>query len=294
MAASQTCLFYVTVGLLLLAVASMLLRVPVLAGVLAVAGGGTAVAMTSKARMVAVAAKKSAPVPTPANPPKTTSRPARPLTSRVARFNPTRHQRPVRMAPAKYQSLAPPDDWSRGGMKNTLPGEGRTPVLDEPQIAQEDSGGSWVPPAPEAPTAAEVKHRRAMRARAMSQHNSWMEEDPEISEQLEMGGGGPSASVVSHAPQLAAGGGRKGLADFTPGLPSCCPSTPAGVIRNNGLYGIKGDYRCDIMKRSAVADAGFVEPLGARNEFMRYASYDMPNYRNQYMIKKGPSPGPNN
>ena len=206
-------------------------------------------------------------MPVPAPP---ALRSTRPVTGRGARFN----------SSVRATCSAPP------------PVRARDPVLDQPVIAQEDSGGSWTPPAPTPPTAQQAQHRRAMRARATSSRNSWMEEDPEV--QADVSTTAPSAGLVAHAPQLAAGGRRQGLADFAPGLPSCCPSTPTSIIRNNGLYGIKGDYRCDIMKRSAVANTGFVEPLGARNEFLRYASYDMPNHRNQYMIKKGPSPGPHN
>lgn len=78
--------------------------------------------------------------------------------------------------------------------------------------------------------------------------------------------------------------------EFVPNLPSCGEHTPTELIRNNGLYGVKGDYNCDIMKRMGVMDAGFVEPLGAREEWIKYLGYDMPNKRDQYMIRKEKGP----
>jgi hypothetical protein len=62
-------------------------------------------------------------------------------------------------------------------------------------------------------------------------------------------------------------------------------------LRGSGLYGgIKGDYTHDIMKRSAVMDAGFVQPLGAREEWVRYLGYDIANKRDQFMIRAEPGP----
>ena len=78
--------------------------------------------------------------------------------------------------------------------------------------------------------------------------------------------------------------------EFVPNLPSCGEHTPTELIRNNGLYGVKGDYNCDIMKRTAVMDAGFVQPLGAREEWIKYLGYDMPNKRDQFMIRKEKGP----
>jgi hypothetical protein len=57
-------------------------------------------------------------------------------------------------------------------------------------------------------------------------------------------------------------------------------------IRNEGLYGIHGDLNCLNMRRSAVADTGFVMPINARQEFVRYLAYDMPNYRNQWQTAR--------
>jgi hypothetical protein len=78
----------------------------------------------------------------------------------------------------------------------------------------------------------------------------------------------------------------QGNSEYTPGLPSCCPSTATEEIRNNGLYGVVGDLRCRIANRKTIADKGFVEPLNARTEWARYASYDVPHKRDQYMIQK--------
>lgn len=78
--------------------------------------------------------------------------------------------------------------------------------------------------------------------------------------------------------------------EFVSNLPSCGEHTPTELIRNNGLYGVKGDYNCDIMKRSAVMDAGYVQPLGAREEWIKYLGYDTPHKRDQFMIRKEKGP----
>jgi hypothetical protein len=56
------------------------------------------------------------------------------------------------------------------------------------------------------------------------------------------------------------------------------------VIRNKGLYGIKGNVACDLLKRSAVADTGFIQPLGARDAFLAYNTYDQLHAKDQFMI----------
>ena len=78
--------------------------------------------------------------------------------------------------------------------------------------------------------------------------------------------------------------------EYTPNIPACCPTTPTDDIRNNGLYGVKGDYNCDIMKRGAVMDKGFIQPIGARTEFLKYLAYDVPNKRDQWMARKENGP----
>lgn len=67
-------------------------------------------------------------------------------------------------------------------------------------------------------------------------------------------------------------------------LPTCCNDNPRDVIRNQGLYGIKGNTACDLLKRSAVADSGFLQPLGARNAFLAYNSYDQLHAKDPFMI----------
>ena len=71
-------------------------------------------------------------------------------------------------------------------------------------------------------------------------------------------------------------------------LPECREENPRDVIRNKGLYGIKGNVSCDLLKRSAVADTGFIQPLGARNAFLAYNSYDQLHAKDQYMIPVTP------
>lgn len=93
------------------------------------------------------------------------------------------------------------------------------------------------------------------------------------------------AAQVMNSPEMMTPCPR-GNPQYTPGLPSCCPSTPAEEIRNNGLYGIVGDLNCRISNRSTVSNRGFVEPLNARTEFLRYMSYDMPHKRDTTLIQR--------
>ena len=67
-------------------------------------------------------------------------------------------------------------------------------------------------------------------------------------------------------------------------LPECREESPKDVIRNKGLYGIKGNVACDLLKRSAVADTGFIQPLGARDAFLAYNTYDQLHAKDQFMI----------
>ena len=48
-------------------------------------------------------------------------------------------------------------------------------------------------------------------------------------------------------------------------LPTCCQQTPKDIIRNQGLYGIKGNLSCDLLKRSAVSDRG----LDSRGRYLK-------------------------
>jgi hypothetical protein len=74
------------------------------------------------------------------------------------------------------------------------------------------------------------------------------------------------------------------IAAVVSGLPECCQQTPQQVIRNQGLYGVKGNLSCDLLKRSAVADRGFLEPLGARNAFLAYNAYDQLHSKDPWLI----------
>lgn len=74
------------------------------------------------------------------------------------------------------------------------------------------------------------------------------------------------------------------IAAVVPGLPTCCQSTPKEVIRNQGLYGIRGNLSCAKLQRSAVADRGFLEPLHARNSFLAYEAYDQLHAKDQWLI----------
>ena len=60
----------------------------------------------------------------------------------------------------------------------------------------------------------------------------------------------------------------------------------AADVRARGLYGIKPDFNDEIMQRGAVMNKGFIQPLAARSEFARYLAYDLPNRRDQFMVRK--------
>lgn len=81
------------------------------------------------------------------------------------------------------------------------------------------------------------------------------------------------------------------IADVVPDLPQCNQLTPKQIIRNQGLYGIKGDTRCDLYQRSTYQDTRFVEPLAARNQFLAYNAYDQLHQRDSYLIPNSVSPG---
>jgi hypothetical protein len=80
------------------------------------------------------------------------------------------------------------------------------------------------------------------------------------------------------------------IANIVPGLPTTCQTTPMQEIRNNGLYGIRGNLSCDHLKRSAVSDFGFLQPLGARDAWIAYNSYDQLHAKDQYLIPSTPAP----
>jgi hypothetical protein len=77
---------------------------------------------------------------------------------------------------------------------------------------------------------------------------------------------------------------EESIAAVVSGLPTCCQQTPMEAIRNQGLYGVKGNLSCDKLKRSAVADFNLLEPLGARNAFLAYNSYDQLHAKDQFLI----------
>ena len=96
----------------------------------------------------------------------------------------------------------------------------------------------------------------------------------------------PNGESVWRVPEAAVDQcSREGsIAAVVSGLPECCQQTPMEVIRNQGLYGVKGNLSCDKLKRSTVADFGFIEPLGARNAFLAYNAYDQLHAKDQFMI----------
>ncbi len=80
------------------------------------------------------------------------------------------------------------------------------------------------------------------------------------------------------------------IASIVPGLPNCCEGNPKDVIRNQGLYGIKGNLSCDKLKRNAVQDSRFIEPIRARNSWAAYNSYDQLHAKDQFMVPAKSAP----
>ena len=56
------------------------------------------------------------------------------------------------------------------------------------------------------------------------------------------------------------------------------------VIRNQGLYGIRGNLSCEKLRRNAKQDTRFIEPVGARNAWAAYNAYDQKHARDPFMI----------
>ncbi len=80
------------------------------------------------------------------------------------------------------------------------------------------------------------------------------------------------------------------IASIVPGLPNCCEGNPKDIIRNQGLYGIKGNLSCEKLKRNAVQDTRFIEPIRARNSWAAYNSYDQLHAKDQFMVPAKSAP----
>lgn len=74
------------------------------------------------------------------------------------------------------------------------------------------------------------------------------------------------------------------ISAIVPELSENNSATAKQIIRNNGLYGIRGNLSCDLLKRSAVADHGFIQPLDARNAWLKYNSHDQLHIKDPYLI----------
>lgn len=132
------------------------------------------------------------------------------------------------------------------------------------------------PPLPHVPPVAALRNRQPPHEAALVPNNAYGHTD-----------GAQLAQAVWRSPQYPVAEVRSSraetIADVVPDLPSCSQQTPKQIIRNQGLYGIKGDWRCDRFQRSTYQDTRFVEPIGARNEFLSYNAYDQLHARDMYM-----------
>lgn len=57
-------------------------------------------------------------------------------------------------------------------------------------------------------------------------------------------------------------------------------------IRNHGMYGIHGNLSCKLAQRSAVADAGFLQPLNARNQMVKFLSAEQLHAKDPHLIPR--------
>lgn len=296
--ADQSVLFYVTIALLVIGAVCVLFGAPAVGIVFAIAGVAVSIAMMAddpKRKVVVqqVAEPQAIPAPPPENgAPEGAARAVRQRgEDRRARKQRGRHER------GGARSGEGGDVKQR---RKARPSHTPTIMYDRPPNYFEGGGGSG-PDAPEG-----VMLGAAPLPGPGVAADSWTKnlrtyDSPVVS--CEASGDKCTQAVLARQRALRAAGDpvangvleaavalsdRRVEPGFVTKFPECCPSTPAGMIRQNGLYGVKGNWGCDIANRSTVQDAGFVEPLEARNEMARYQIYDMPNKKNQYMVRVPP------
>ena len=102
-----------------------------------------------------------------------------------------------------------------------------------------------------------------------------------------------SAEDIWRAPELPTDrGSRENTIDaIVSDLPKGCSNAQVREhIRNNGLYGIKGNVSCDLLNRSSFSDQGYIQPLNARNSWLSYISEDQLHSRDQWLIPTTAAP----
>jgi len=78
-----------------------------------------------------------------------------------------------------------------------------------------------------------------------------------------------------------------------PSIPTCNDPVPPpsnqemkDYIRNHGLYGIHGNLSCKHLQRGTVADKGLLQPLNARNQWIKSLSVDQLHAKDPYLIPR--------
>ena len=78
-----------------------------------------------------------------------------------------------------------------------------------------------------------------------------------------------------------------------PSIPTCNDPVPPpsnqemkDYIRNHGLYGIHGNLSCKHLQRGTVADKGLLQPLNARNQWIKFLSVDQLHAKDPHLIPR--------
>lgn len=76
-------------------------------------------------------------------------------------------------------------------------------------------------------------------------------------------------------------------------IPTCNDPVPPpsnqemkDYIRNHGLYGIHGNLSCKHLQRGTVADKGLLQPLNARNQWVKFLSVDQLHAKDPHLIPR--------
>jgi hypothetical protein len=76
-------------------------------------------------------------------------------------------------------------------------------------------------------------------------------------------------------------------------IPTCNDPVPPpsnkemkDYIRNHGLYGVRGNLSCKHLQRGTVADKGLLQPLNARNQWVKFLSVDQLHAKDPHLIPR--------
>jgi len=96
----------------------------------------------------------------------------------------------------------------------------------------------------------------------------------------------PLQQPASGAPVAEKGVDWDDISDVEVYTSDSSPPNIRNLIRNEGLYGVHGDLSCERMKRGAVADKRFLEPLKARNQMLDFLEVDQLRAKDAFLIPR--------